>query len=80
MTVSLEFGIGHLLPEFPADALVFLTVFQTAGTVAAGALETFFHHLDHFLIFVQSDRHNTTPLFLYYRDRKKNVNLLLTKE
>ena len=57
MAVSLKVRIRDLLPEFLADALIFLSSFQTAGAVAAGALQTFFDHLDHFLVIVQTYSH-----------------------
>ena len=57
MAKTLEIGVSNLLPEFLADALVFLGPFQTAGAVAAGALQTLFDHLDHFLVIVQSYSH-----------------------
>ena len=62
VTVALEVGIRHLFPEFLADALVLLTPLQPAGTVAAGALQSFLYHLYHFLIFVQSNCHGITSL------------------
>ena len=52
MAISLELGIGNLIPEFLADALVFLCALQTAGTIAAGTLQAFLDRLYHFLIFV----------------------------
>ena len=61
MAVTLEIGIGDLLPEFLADALVLLRPFQAAGAVSAGALETVLDHLDHFLVVIQSDSHNLSP-------------------
>ena len=60
MTVAFEVGIGHLRPEFLADALVIFVPFQPAGAVAAGALETLFYGVDHFLVFVQSNSHIVT--------------------
>ena len=57
MAITLEIGVGHLLPEFLADALVFLGPVQTAGAVTAGALQTFLDHLDHFLVIIQTYSH-----------------------
>ena len=57
MAIALEIRVGDLLTKFLADALVFLSSFQTAGTVAAGALQTVFDHLDHFLVIVQTYSH-----------------------
>ena len=57
MAITLEIGVCDLLPEFLADALVFLATLQTAGAVTAGALQALFDHLNHFLIFVQPYSH-----------------------
>jgi hypothetical protein len=57
MAIALEIGIGDLLPELLANALVLLGAFQTAGTIAAGALQSVFYDLNHFLIFIQFDCH-----------------------
>ena len=57
MAITLEIGVSHLLPEFLADALVFLGSLQTAGAVATGALQAFLDHLDHFLVIVQTYSH-----------------------
>ena len=72
MAITLEIGVGHLLPEFLADALVFLGPFQTAGAVTAGALQTFLDHLDHFLVIVQTYSHGVHILSdsLYDREEK----------
>ena len=66
MTVSLELRIRNLLTEFLADALVLFGSLQTAGAVAAGTLQTIFHHLNDFLIFVESYSHGYTSLLFYY--------------
>ena len=58
MTVSLKVGVRHLLPEFLADALVFLGPLETAGAVAAGALQTIFNHSDNLLVLVQTNCHD----------------------
>ena len=60
MAISLELGIGNLIAEFLADALVLLCTLQAAGAISAGTLQTVFDHLNHFLIFIQSDGHNIT--------------------
>ena len=57
MAITLIVGVSDLLPEFLANALVFLGSFQTAGAVATGALQTFLDHLDHFLVIVQTYSH-----------------------
>ena len=67
MTVAFEVRIGDLLPEFLADTLIVLGAFQTAGTVAAGALETVTNGLDHFLILIQTNCHSDQLLWLYYK-------------
>ena len=70
MAITREIGISHLLPEFLTDALVFLGALQTAGAVAAGALQAFLDHLDHFLVIVQTYSHGVHILSdsLYDRD------------
>ena len=60
MTVAFEVGIGHLRPEFLADALVIFVPFQPAGAVAAGALKTLFNSLHHFFVIVQPHSHTNT--------------------
>ena len=57
MAEALVVRIGDLLPEFLADALVVLRPLQTAGAVAAGALETFPDGSHHFLIIIQPNSH-----------------------
>ena len=72
MAITLEIGVSHLLPEFLADALVFLGSLQTAGAVATGALQAFLDHLDHFLVIVQTYSHGVHILSepLYDRGEK----------
>ena len=48
VAVALEFGIGDLLAEFLAHALVVLRFLQTARTVAARTLESLFDGPDDF--------------------------------
>ena len=60
MAVAREIGVCDLLPEFLADALIFLGALQTAGAVAAGALQAVLHHLDDLLILVQPYSHTIT--------------------
>ena len=57
MAKTLEIGVSNLLPEFLADALVFLSSFQATGAVTAGTLQSFFNHLDHFFVIVQTYSH-----------------------
>ena len=63
MAITLIVGIGNLLPEFLADAFVFFRSLQTAGTVATGALQTFFDHLDHFFVIIQTYSHGGSHPF-----------------
>ena len=52
MTIALKIGIGDLLPELLADALILLGALETAGAIAAGALQTLPDGSDNFLIFI----------------------------
>jgi hypothetical protein len=52
MAIAFKFGISDLLPELLADALILLSTFQTAGAITAGAFQSVFDDLNHFLIFV----------------------------
>ena len=72
MAITREIGVCNLLPEFLTNALVFLGSFQTAGAVTTGALQTFFDHLDHFLVIVQTYSHRVHILSdsLYDREEK----------
>ena len=72
MAISLEIRVGHLLPEFLANALVFFGSLQTAGAVATGALQTFLDHLDHFLVIVQTYSHGGHILSDLLYDRGDN--------
>ena len=82
MTVSFELRIRNLLAEFLTDALVLFGALQTAGAVAAGTLQTVFHHLNDLLIFIESNSHGNTSLPHYYiRDVNPNFYYLpLDKE
>ena len=60
MAVAGEIGVFHLLPEFLADALVVLGAFQTAGAIAAGALQAVPDGLNHFFIFIEPNCHGVT--------------------
>ena len=66
MAETLEIGVGHLLPELLADALVLLSPLQAAGAVSAGALQTLADHRHHFLVIVQTNRHGITSFLPYY--------------
>ena len=58
MTVTLKIRVCDLGFEFFTHTLESLCPFQTAGTIAAGSLQTVFHELDHFLVFIQPNRHS----------------------
>ena len=72
VAIALEIGVCYLLAEFFANTFVFLSPFQATGAVAAGALQTFLDHLDHFLVIVQSYSHGVHILSdsLYDRGEK----------
>ena len=72
MAVTLEIGVGDLLSEFLADALIVLTALHAAGAIAAGPLEPFSHGLYHFLIFVQPNCHMATS-FLFPKHNYKTI-------
>ena len=73
MAITLKIGVGHLLPEFLANTFVFLSPFQATGAVAAGALQTFLDHLDHFLVVVQTYSHEITSFRIHYTIGEGNV-------
>ena len=52
VTIALKIGIGDLLPELLADALILLGALETAGAIAAGALQTLPDGSNNFLIFI----------------------------
>ena len=52
MTISFEVRIGDLFLKFLANALVFLSALQPAGTVAAGAFQALSNGCHHFFILV----------------------------
>jgi hypothetical protein len=55
MAISLEIGVGDLITEFLADALIILGALKTAGAVTALGFKTFFDGLYYFFVFVESD-------------------------
>jgi len=57
VAIALEIGVSDLPTEFLANAFVFFTALQTAGTVAACSLQAFFNGSHHFLVFIKTDRH-----------------------
>lgn len=67
MTIPCKLGIRDLLPEFLADTLIVFAPLQSAGTIASGPLQSVPNHLNHFLVFIESDSHRNTSLPLYYR-------------
>ena len=62
MAVAGEIRVCDLLPEFLANALIFLGTLQPAGAIATGACQAFLDSLDHFLIFVKTYCHRSTSL------------------
>lgn len=54
VAVAFEFRVGHLLAELIADTLGSLTLLEAAGTVATGALKTFFDGLHYLGVFVKT--------------------------
>ena len=52
MAKTLKVGVNNLLTEFLADALILLGALETAGAIAAGALQTLPDGSDNFLIFI----------------------------
>ena len=78
MAISLEIGIGDLLPEFLANALIFLGALQSAGAIAAGAFQAFPDGLHHFLILIESDSHRLTSLLaqLYHAPPENAIYIL----
>ena len=55
VAISLEIGVGDLLAEFLADALIVLGTLKTAGTIAAFGFKALFDGLYYFFVFVESD-------------------------
>ena len=72
MAITREIGVSNLLTEFLTNAFVFLGSFQTAGAVTTGALQTFFDHLNHFFVIIQTYSHESHILSdsLYDREEK----------
>ena len=65
MAVAFKIGIRDLLPEFLANALVFLGTLKAARAVTTGTLQAFLYGLYYFCIFVESDSHRKFLLFLF---------------
>ena len=80
MTIAFELRIRDLLTKFLADALIFFRALQTAGAITAGTLQSFLDCLHHFLIFIQSDSHDTTSLPDHYNPILKKVNMNALQE
>ena len=55
VAVAFEIRVGDLRLEFLADALVFGLAFQTARTVAAGALQTLADALDDRAVLIETN-------------------------
>jgi hypothetical protein len=52
VTISLKIRVCDLLPEFLADALIFLCPLQAAGAITTGSLQALPDGLYHFLILI----------------------------
>ena len=64
MAVALEIRIGNLILKLLAHTFGCLCAFSAAGTVSAGALESFPDGIDNLLIGIELDFH-VRHLFLY---------------
>ena len=64
MAVALEIRVGDLILEFLTHTFGCLCAFSAAGTVSAGALESFPDGIDNLLIGIELDFH-VRHLFLY---------------
>ena len=53
VTVSFKVGVGYLLAEFLADALIFLRSFKAAGAISTRPFKTFFYAFYNFLILIK---------------------------
>ena len=53
VTVTVEFGVGDLIPEFLAHALILGRPLQPAGTIATCPLQALPDSLYHFRILIQ---------------------------
>ena len=81
MAIALEIRVGNLLPEFLANALIVLRPLQSAGAVAARALQPFPDGLYQFLVVIEPNRHHSTlPFRKHYKPAKsacqQNSNIL----
>ena len=57
MAVALKIGVGNLILKFLTHTSVFLRALPAAGTVSAGALESFFDGINNLLIGIELDFH-----------------------
>ena len=64
MTVTLKIRIINLSTEFRADTFIFLCPLKPAGTVSAGAFQSFFYCRNQFFIFVQPYSHLITSFLV----------------
>ena len=78
MAVALEIGVCDLLPEFLANALIFLGALESAGAIAAGTLQSVLYGLDNFRIFIESDCHRKSPFSFYYTLSVKGSSFLFS--
>ena len=65
VAIALKVGVGHLLLEFLADALVFLGFGQAAGAVAVLGLQPGLDAGHDLLVLVQSNSHSNFLLALH---------------
>ena len=66
MAVPFELRIRNLLTKLLTNALILLCPLQTTGAIATGTLQTILHHLDDFLVFVESNCHSYTSFRVHY--------------
>ena len=64
MAIALEIRVRHLLPEFLADAFIFLCSLQSTGAITAGPLKALADSFDHFFIFIQAHCHTITSFVI----------------
>ena len=77
MAITLEIRVCDLLPEFLADALVFLGALQAAGAITAGPFQAFPDGFHYFLVFIQSDCHRLTSLPGDYSTDIRELQILI---
>lgn len=73
MAIAFKIGVGNLLAEFLADAFIFLGLGQATGAISVLRLEPFLYLFNDFGVFIKSDCHGFSPLFLFFPFRTKRV-------